>query len=135
MAVFIPDQIREAMLVHAHNCHPMEACGLLAGRGSDLRMAYPLTNTQGSETAYTVDHTEHYRALKHAESRGWELIGVFHSHPSSAAYPSPTDVRLALDPQWLYLIIGMERGPEIRGFRIEAGRISEEELFFSGLGG
>ncbi|MFP5330890.1 MAG: M67 family metallopeptidase [Acidimicrobiia bacterium] len=128
---FVPAQIAEAMLVHAENCHPEESCGLLAADPEGhLRMAYPLTNELHSPTNYTIAPNEHFRAIRHAEAQGWEICGVFHSHPHTQAYPSPTDVRLAPDPGWLYVVIGMEGRslPVIRGFRIVSGDIHEEAL-------
>lgn len=130
----IPDQILESMISHAYWCHPQEACGLLASdqRGR-LRMAYPLTNVLASSTNYTIDPTEHFRALKHAERQGWELTGVFHSHPHSEAYPSATDVTLAPEPEWLYVLVGLSdfERPRVRGFRIRSGSITEVPLRFS----
>jgi proteasome lid subunit RPN8/RPN11 len=131
--VEVPEPIREAILVWAEACHPEESCGLLASDAAGrLRMAYPLTNILHSPTNYTIDPTEHFRALKHAERSGWEITGVFHSHPHSAAYPSATDVALAPDPEWLYLLVGMEdrRRPQLRGFRIRRGRVHEIPLLF-----
>ena len=129
----IEPQILEAMLVHADNCHPYESCGLFASDPSGrIRMAYPLTNSLESSTNYTIEPREHFKAVRHAESRGWEISGVFHSHPHSGAYPSPTDVRLAPDPGWLYVVIGMEdrARPVVRGFRITGGQISDEQLTY-----
>ncbi len=131
MSIKLPGEIREAMLVHAYNCHPEESCGLLAGEpGGPIRMAYPLTNALHSPTNYTIEPVEHFRALRHAESVGWELVGVFHSHPHTRAYPSPTDVRLAPEPDWLYVLVGMETfdDPAVRAFRIRDGEISEEDV-------
>lgn len=131
MSVKLPTEIREAMLVHAYNCHPEESCGLLAGEpGGAIRMAYPLTNALHSPTNYTIEPVEHFRALRHAESMGWELVGVFHSHPHTGAYPSPTDVRLAPEPDWLYVLVGMETfdDPAVRAFRIRDGEITEEDV-------
>lgn len=133
MTIRIPAQVKEAMLSHAFECHPEESCGLIAGPAADnVSMAYPLTNVLHSHTNYTIDPVEHFRALKHAESREWELIGVFHSHPHSGAFPSVTDVRLAVEDEWLYLLVGMERfdRPLIRGFRIRGGQVFEEALAF-----
>lgn len=124
-------QILEAMLVHAENCHPEESCGLLASDAAgEIRMAYPLTNELHSPTNYTIAPREQFRAIRHAESRGWEISGVFHSHPHTQAYPSPTDVRLAVDPNWLYVVIGMQDHPVVRGFRITEGTIRDEPLDF-----
>lgn len=129
----IHPQILEAMLVHADNCHPEESCGLLASDPAGaVRMAYPLTNTLRSSTNYTIEPREHVKALRHAERLGWEITGVFHSHPHTQAYPSPTDVQLAPDPEWLYVVVGLENRshPVVRGFRIAGGRIEEETLTF-----
>lgn len=126
-------QIRTAMLVHAENCHPEESCGLLASADDGvIRMAYPLTNVLHSSTNYTIEPREHFKALRHAESRGWDITGVFHSHPHTGALPSPTDVRLAADPDWLYVVIGMEdrERPDIRGFRIVDGDVRHEPITF-----
>ncbi len=134
MAILIRSQIRQAILANALICHPEESCGLLAGPASDdVRMAYPLTNILHSPTNYTIDPEEHFRSLRHAERSGWDLVGVFHSHPQTGAYPSPTDIRLAADQEWLYLLVGMEHNarPEIRGFRIVGGAVTEMTLEFS----
>jgi proteasome lid subunit RPN8/RPN11 len=134
MTVDIHPEIREAMLVHAYNCHPEESCGLLAGDDSGaIRMAYPLTNVLRSPTNYTIDPGEHFRALKHAERQGWDIVGVFHSHPHTEAYPSPTDVRLAPEPDWLYVLVGMEQldRPDVRGFHIRQGLITEIPIRFT----
>jgi [CysO sulfur-carrier protein]-S-L-cysteine hydrolase len=131
--IFIHPQIREAMLAHAESCHPEESCGLLASdTAGTIRMAYPLTNALRSSTNYTIEPREHVKALRHAESRGWEISGVFHSHPHTGASPSPTDIRLAPDPDWLYVVVGMERRdePVIRAFRIIAGNVQDERVTF-----
>ena len=132
----IPVQIRDAMVAHAYFTHPLESCGLLAADGhGKLRMVYCLTNAEASSTRYTIEPTEHFRALRHAEGNGWELVGAFHSHPHTSAYPSPTDVRMAPEPGWLYVVVGLEdfNRPEVRGFRIDNGVVSEEPLEFSRL--
>lgn len=93
-------------------------------------MAYCLTNVLASPTNYTIDPREHYFAIRHAERRGWEVAGVFHSHPHTEGYPSATDVRLAADPTWLYLILGMadRERPVLRGFTIDGESVTEVPL-------
>lgn len=127
----IPAQIREALVAHALFMYPLEACGLLAAdHAGRLRMVYCLTNADHSESAYTIEPVEHFGALRHAEAQGWDLAGAFHSHPHSDAYPSATDRRLAAEPDWVYLIVGLadfER-PVVRGFRLTGGRVREVPL-------
>ena len=130
-AVEVPATVYEAMIRHSESAAPSEACGLVAA-GPDGRatMAYCLTNTDASPVAYTLDPSEHIRALHHAESKGWHLAAVFHSHPNGPAVPSATDVAKALEPEWLYVIVGLA-GPDrptVRGFRIVDGVVTEEPI-------
>lgn len=122
-------QIIEAMIAHALFAHPREACGLLASDGNgSVRMAYCLTNTRHSRSRFSLDPTEHYRAMGHAESMGWEISGVFHSHPTSTPYPSATDISADLDPAWLNVIVSLADAPEVRAFWIRSGNVIEEPL-------
>ena len=59
-----------------------------------------------------------------------ELIGIFHSHVSSPAYPSATDVRLAFYPEAVYFLVSLarERERELRGYTIVDGNIEEVEV-------
>ena len=119
------------MIEHARTTAPEEACGLLAA-GPDGRAvtAYCIANLDASPGSYTLDPAGHIRALHHAESRGWHLAAVFHSHPAGIAVLSAADVAGALEPEWLYIVIGMAvaDGPSVRGFRIQDGVTTEEPL-------
>lgn len=90
-----------------------------------LRFAYPLSNADPSPVSYTIDPEEHFQAMRHAESMGWEIAGVFHSHPHGTAMPSMIDVQSALEPDWLYLIAAPG---EIRCYHIRSGGIEEIAL-------
>ena len=82
-----------------------------------------------SARVYTVDPGEHLRADRDAEGRGLEIIGVFHSHTHTDAYPSPTDVAQAPDPTWHYVIVSLrDLAPVVRSYRIEDGKITEEPV-------
>jgi proteasome lid subunit RPN8/RPN11 len=119
--LLVPEPIRVAILTHAENSLPDECCGLVAmDETGSVRFAYPLTNANPSPATFTVDPLEHFGAMRHAESRGWEISGVFHSHPKGEPIPSATDVAMAGDSDWIYFIIG--RG-ELSAFRIRDGEI------------
>jgi len=123
------------MVAHARFTQPEEACGLVAGpEDGPIRMAYCLSNRDRSPYRFTVDPTEHYRAMQHAERNGWALLGVFHSHPSSAPLPSAVDVATALDPHWVYLIVGLGEGEraEVRAFDIRGGVVVERPIVGTG---
>lgn len=90
---------------------PNEGCGLLAVDGDRVVAVYPTANADQSPTSYTIPPQEHHDALVDAESRGWELGGVFHSHPIGPAEMSSVDREKALEPDWVYVVVGL-RGAE-----------------------
>lgn len=120
----VPRQVRDAMVAHARFCHPYEAAGLVAFDHGVPRFAYALTNRAGSPHRYLVDPTEHFRALQHADSLGWVIGGVFHSHPQGPAIPSSVDIAEARDPSWLYFIVARR---EVRAWTI-SGVVTEVPL-------
>ena len=119
----------EEILAHCRAELPNEACGLLAGDDSGVQRVYCLANADASPVSYTIDPGGHFAALTDAEHNGWDLIGAFHSHVNAPAHPSPTDVRGAAEPDWVWLVAGpMTGATELRAFRIRDGLITEQEL-------
>jgi [CysO sulfur-carrier protein]-S-L-cysteine hydrolase len=123
-----------AILGHCYEGLPDEACGLMAGRlrpGSTVPdgrvdVVYPCRNQDVSARTYTVDSRDLIRSMRDAQSRELELVGVFHSHTHTGAWPSPTDVRQAFEPSWLYVIVSLADGdPVLRAYRIVDGNIGE----------
>ena len=112
---------------------PDEACGLLIGPlGIDgeptgvITQARPCRNADASARTYTVDPRDMLAAMRAAEADGDEIVGVWHSHTHTDPYPSPTDVRQAVDPVWWYPIVSLRDGePMLRAYRIVDGTIVE----------
>lgn len=124
--VRLPEPLRAAILAHAAASAPDECCGLLATDGDGgIRFVYPTRNASPSPVTFTIDPEDHYQAITHAEAQGWEIRGVFHSHPHGPVRPSMIDVRNAPDPDWIYLITDLV---EVRAFRIARGEVEEIPL-------
>jgi len=124
-------EVYDAMAALALVEYPLEACGLMAGEpGSNvITRFFPCRNIDQSARIYTIDPKDHLRAERTAEDAGLEIRGVMHSHTHTEAYPSPTDVAAAPDPDWHYLIVTLKREkPEMRTYRIQAGLITEVTL-------
>ena len=126
----LDEKFAREMIAHAQREAPNECCGLLAGAKGRVEAVFPAKNALNSPVRYSLDPKELYRLLKTIDERGWDLLGIYHSHTHSQAYPSATDVKLAYYPEALYLIISLQDpgGPLVRAFRIVEGAISEEEL-------
>jgi proteasome lid subunit RPN8/RPN11 len=121
----------DEMIAHAHREAPLECCGVLGGRDGRVLKLYQATNAEHSRYRYNIDPQELLRINQECEENGWQFLAIYHSHPDSAAYPSPADVRLAaLWPESLYFIVSLLRpeNPEVRAFRIRDGEVTEEEI-------
>ena len=122
------------MIAHALEDDPNECCGILAGKGHVVSTTYRIKNATPSPYRYMMDPQELLNADRDAEKNGWEFLAFYHSHTHGPAYPSQTDVRLALESGWLdvfYVLVSLadKQDPQIRVFHIgEGGDIVEEKL-------
>lgn len=122
------------MIARAREDAPNETCGFFSG--SDV---HPMRNVAAApRTRYEFDATEHIKTIRRLEKENIPILGIYHSHVASEAYPSKTDVDRAIlpdgqpwFPDYLYIIISLQNSssPVARGFRIQnGGEIEEEEL-------
>jgi proteasome lid subunit RPN8/RPN11 len=120
----------EEIIAHVQAEAPLEAGGLLAGHGTSVERVYAMKNADQSATTYRLDPEEQYSVFVEIENDGRELIGIYHSHPESEAYPSSRDVDMSYYPEAIYLIVSLTGDglPELRAFRIRNGAITEEEI-------
>jgi proteasome lid subunit RPN8/RPN11 len=126
---------------------PLEICGLLAGRRSadsaleestfaEVLEIYPIDSEDQNEKTYTLNPLQQLRAEKDAAAKGMEIIGIYHTHPATQPYPSPTDVKRAhwgdtddlMYPDYSFLIVSLRQPetPEPRSFYIRGARIPED---------
>ena len=122
----IPRPIFDEMIAHCRKGYPYEACGILAGVGNMVSKIYAMTNIEKSPVSYLLDSKEQFNVMKDMRENGLSMVAIFHSHPSSAAYPSPTDVKLAFYEDAVYVIVSLiENRLVVKGFTIREGKIEE----------
>ncbi len=124
-ALFLTNAMVAFMIEHALREYPREACGLLGGRGEQVFEVRALRNVDASpSTRYSIDPEEQWRTFCDFEQRGWELVGIYHSHPAGPSHPSATDIAESYYPDAVYLIISLARRatPEITAWMIQEGR-------------
>jgi proteasome lid subunit RPN8/RPN11 len=120
--VVIPAEVRAALVAHAEAEAPNEACGLVLLRDGAAERYVPGRNGAASPFRFELEFDD--PEIWFAEDDGYELA-VFHSHLSSPARPSRTDVEnIGLWEAKPYLILSLRLG-ELAAFTIEGGRISE----------
>lgn len=124
---------RDAILATCVRALPNEGCGLLLGTSEgEVREVVASPNVADSAKVYEVDPKVLLRAYRRAEQEGLEVVGVFHSHTHSGAYPSPTDVRQAPDPTWHYVLVSLaERPADLQSYRVVEGLVTPEDLILT----
>lgn len=112
------------MQAHAEECYPNECCGLLGGRSDLFVDYYPLTNRAEAPTKrYYAAPEELFQVMQRMRAQGHQKMGIYHSHPTSSAYPSPTDIELAFYPDAVNFIYSLHPVRELCAFQIEQGAV------------
>jgi len=137
----LPSDMVNEIVAHAREEAPNEACGIIAGSDGRPAHLYRVRNAEASPVVYRFDEREQLRVFDEIEDKGWDVLGFYHSHTGSEAYPSRTDRARALwrDPvtgedvpayPGATYVIASIRGPdpEVRAFRFDGGDIAEEEV-------
>lgn len=130
MALKLPQAFIDEMVAHAKEDAPNECCGIIAGNAGTATKLYRARNAEASPYRYSVDSRDLLKIHRECEDNGWDFLAIYHSHTASEAYPSPTDVRLAMWPEAYYVLVSLENAdsPAVRAFRILDGEITEEEI-------
>jgi proteasome lid subunit RPN8/RPN11 len=131
-------------MAHAREEAPNECCGLIGGSRGEAKTVYRAANAEASPFRYVLDPTDQLRISEEMDGKGEELAAIYHSHTKSEAYPSQTDINLALVerredgkvveqiqlfPGTIYLIASLADGEEpLRGFDIAADGVHEVDL-------
>ncbi|MDP9381091.1 MAG: M67 family metallopeptidase [Chloroflexota bacterium] len=128
--VELPRELYDEIIAHSQEGWPNEVCGLIGGKGAPER-AYRIANAdENPRIRYLMEPREQFEAMMDIEERGWDLYGIYHSHPSSEAYPSRTDRNLAFYPDAIYLICSLQdrERPGLRAFTIVDDQVTEQQL-------
>lgn len=141
MAARIPRAILDAVVAHAREDLPNEACGLIHAKDGEPVSAHRVANVAASPYRFEMHGLEQMRLEQRRERDGESLFAIYHSHVASGAYPSPTDVRMAFFPPGetdrepaypgaLHVLISLaDDPPPVRAYRIlRGGEIVEQPL-------
>ncbi len=137
MALRVRRDHLEQIIAQARAEAPNECCGMLAGRGETVEEVFPGRNNDQSPKTYVMDPEDQLRAFRAMDDRGWDLVGIYHSHPQTEAVPSRTDRERAIDrdgnplfPDAHYVIVSLRDAarPQVRAFRLLEGQFTEEEV-------
>jgi proteasome lid subunit RPN8/RPN11 len=118
----LPSGVLSDLVEQARREAPNECCGLLAGRIAAgppplglVEVRYPLINALASPRRYESEPRSLFDADRDIRGRGLLILAVYHSHPTSPAVPSRTDLERNYSPEVVNLIVSLlSEPPEVR---------------------
>jgi proteasome lid subunit RPN8/RPN11 len=104
----------------ARATYPLEACGLLVGRRDvdaitieDLVMTANVAEGD-RRRRFMVDPTLHFQTLRSLRGSARDVIGVFHSHPNGEPHPSSSDAEMAIEADFVWIIVSVGEDQKTR---------------------
>ncbi len=108
---------------HADNEKPNESCAILFGKDDEkeikVEKIFLTKNIENSPVNFTISAEQRLEADKMERELELKIIGIFHSHPDSNAYPSNTDKKfMELNPVIWIIFSGASR--DFKAYVLEA---------------
>ena len=108
--------VSEQMVLAAKKAYPSECCGFLVGKKSEkgeieiTEIREAPNQFQGQKSVhFQIDPLFIYHLEQELESRGLEIVGVYHSHPDCPAILSKEDEKYMV-PGLEYVIMSVKNG-------------------------
>ncbi len=122
----------ETIVAQAQQGFPNEVCGILGGNQGTVASVHLARNVAPNpRIRFMMDPRDILQITDHIDVAGMDLLGFYHSHTHTQAYPSPTDVAdwpARWYPDALLLICSLMEPdrPILRAFEVkETGEINE----------
>lgn len=108
---------------HAEKEKPNEACAILFGKKNKRKIyvekIFLVKNIDQSPTSFTISAEQRLEADKIERESELKMVGIFHSHPTSIAYPSKTDKKfMDLNPEVWVIFSGISN--EFKAYILES---------------
>ena len=127
--IIIKNSDKHILLEHANKEDPNESCAILFGKDENVSEVFLTKNIEESPINFTISNEQLIHAYQTAEQKGTEVIGIFHSHPNSIAYPSNTDKKfMQTNPVVWIIYSGVEKNFKAYMLSSEIVEIPIEEI-------
>lgn len=125
--------LAQEIIAQALRDRPDECCGIMSGKDGVVQRIWRTTNIDHSPVKYTINPQEMAQVMDDVEKAGQEVLGFYHSHTATEAYPSVTDTRLAPPSNvfnYEYVIVSLQNAqqPVLRCFRIVDRKVQETSI-------
>lgn len=127
----LSDIHHQLILEHIQSSMEKEVCGLIGGvwqgKTAITKAVIQIENISPTPAvSYRMNPQQQIRAMLDFDKRGWQVVGIYHSHPHGTTTPSPTDIRDAHYRDAVYLI-GLPNG-KLKAWHIMRGEVTQVEI-------
>ncbi|HET9008577.1 MAG TPA: M67 family metallopeptidase [Nitrosarchaeum sp.] len=106
--IILTESQKKILSNHADNEKPNESCAILFGTTEEQRVIvkeiFLTENIEKSPVNFTISNEQLIKCYKTAEEKKMEVVGIFHSHPNSEAYPSEIDKKFMFNNPVVWII-------------------------------
>jgi len=118
--------------------YPFEICGFLLGNidyKNDTREVLEVyqvenQNKERANDRFEISPKDYLKVENYADSKGIQIVGIYHTHPDHPPRPSETDLMFA-QPDLSYIILAVKNGKAQDWFSWELGennKFKQEEV-------
>ncbi len=87
----------------------------------EVRLRYPLLNAAASPVEFESEPSSLFSAWNDIRRQRWQVLAIYHSHPTSEPVPSRKDLARNWSPEVVNLIISLTTTPPtVRGWWLTA---------------
>ena len=120
--LILTERQQQILTNHAESEKPNESCGILFGSENKeeikVEEIFLTKNIEQSPVNFTISAEQRLEADKMEKELQLKIIGIFHSHPASIAYPSNTDKKfMELNPEIWLIFSGISK--EFKAYVLE----------------
>ena len=131
--ILLSQKQKDTLIQHSEKAGLAESCAMLLGTHNEqqwnVKEVFLTRNAHNdSETSFIISPEELLQGHQFAEKKHLELVGIFHSHPNSAASPSDMDkkfMKINGDVPWI-IFSGINM--DLRAFILEEDMVGEKEI-------
>ena len=135
--IFLKQTLLNSVTESAIKSYPHETCGLLGGKGNLLgnlnvtRVKFCENVSESStKTSFQVDPRDRFSFMRELQNTNELIVGHYHSHPDQIAEPSARDLKMAFEPNLIWLIISLSNTEiiQVKAHKINVDPSGFEEI-------
>ena len=117
--IILKQSDKKILSQYSENQKPNEACAILFGKNNQVLDIFLAENIDESPINFTISNEQLLEGYRIAEDKKMDVIGIFHSHPNSDAFPSNTDKKFMQSNPVVWIIYsGINKN--FRAFTLES---------------